>query len=128
MTVPKFPTLVQLTNYGVALSTGLISASCLKDCAEIVWLNETRSLTYEQLADSGLKRYEPPDVKLALALSISLKDSSNGECSQLYQELLENQRVVNIKGTVTKGRQIYWMILNFHKPNDSQEVIIIIEH
>ena len=63
-----------------------------------------------------------------MALSISLKDGSSGECSQLYQELLENQRVDNLKGTVTKGRQIYWMILNFHKTNDSQDVVIGIEH
>jgi hypothetical protein len=125
--VPKFPTLVQVSNYGVQLSMNLISASCFKDCAEIGWLNETKTKTYLELADSGLKRYESLDVKLCIALSNSLKDAG-GEPAQLYQELLENQRVHNLNGTVTKGRQVYWMILNYHKTNDSQSVVIGIDH
>ena len=55
-----------------------------------------------------------------------MRDS--GEACQLYQELLEHQRLVVLKHTVTKGRQIYWMIINFHKVNDSQEVVIVVEH
>ena len=125
--VPRFPSLVQLTNYGVQLSMNLIQASCFKDCAEIGWLNETKAKTYSELADSGMKRYESLDVKLCIALANSLRDAS-GDAAQLYQELIENQRVHNLGGTVTKGRQVYWMILNYHKTNDSQDVVIGIEH
>ncbi len=61
-----------------------------------------------------------------MALTQTLRDS--GDASQLYQELLEHHRLHMLKGTVTKGRQIYWMIINFHKVNDSQEVVIGVEH
>jgi hypothetical protein len=124
--VPRFPTLVQLEQYAVALANNLIFASSLKDCAEIGWLGETRTKTFDELGDSGMKRFESLDVKLSMALAATIRDSK--EASQLYQELLEHQRVHLRQQTITKGRQIYWLILNFHKVNDSQEVVIGIEH
>ncbi len=125
--VPKFPFLVQLVQYSVSLGTALIGASAVKDYQEIGWLNEAKTKTFDELSDSGLKRYESLDVKLSIALTNSIRDAP-GEAAQLYQELLEYQRIANIKGTITKGRQIYWMIMNYHKTNESQEVIIGIEH
>ena len=90
-------------------------------------MNETKTKTYLELADSGPKRYESLDVKLSISLANSLRDAS-GEAAELYPELIENQRVHSLDGTVTKGRQIYWMILNYHKTNDSQDVVIGISH
>ena len=124
--VPKFPTLVQLEQYAVSLSNSLIFASSLKDCAEIEWLSEAKSKTFDELGDSGAKRFESLDVKLSMALAATIRDSK--EASQLYQELLEHQRIHLRDKTITKGRQMYWLILNYHKVNDSQEVVIGIEH
>ncbi len=62
---PTFPSLTQLTHYSVKLAQNLIAASCLKDCAEIPWLNEAASKTFLELANSGAKRFESLDVKFA---------------------------------------------------------------
>jgi hypothetical protein len=122
--VPKFPALVQLPHYGVNLGHALVQASSFNDCAELRWLHDTAASTFELLASSGEERFASLDIKLATALIATIKDHAGAR--QLMDELQNFQRVANF--TVVKGRQIYWMILNFYRTTDCMDLAFGVEH
>ena len=73
---PKFPSAANCMNWMIQLTTNLTMAGGYTDQAEVQWLKEVRTKTFEELADGGSERMRKADLALAKALQ-GLVNSTN---------------------------------------------------
>ena len=60
--------------YHPKLCKNLVGASQHSDAADTAWFNKCKANTFEGLSDSGSKRFEKLDLKLAATISKTFKD------------------------------------------------------
>ena len=69
LAVPKWPHVAQMTQWLIQLGKNLVACSPHHDCAEIAWLHEAKTKTFEELADSGGPRFVKLDLKMAAEMN-----------------------------------------------------------
>ena len=124
--VPKFPTILQVPGWKQRVARNLCSATGMTDLKEIPWILEVTKAgtTMDSLLDSGAKRFKQLDIRLAVALSSCVKDG----CSELDRVLQQKEAVLmDDKGECLRGRQIFWMILDYFKTNRDVSVVYTIQ-
>ncbi len=86
----------------------LWTSSAYTDRAEIQWLNEIHSKSFDELGDSGESRYAHLDGLLAIALESKLPSDIKRKYEIKNQEACKN-------GTAILGRQMMWMIRDYFR-------------
>ncbi len=77
------------------------------------------------MAESGGRRLLSLDIKLGAQLIPTIK--SKNEVRQLYDDVHLSQREAIGNGTVLKGRQIVFLILDYYKCNANLEYVYTVE-
>ena len=115
--VPKWPHVHQLQQWLIQLGKNLVSVSTLNDMAEIKWLQEVKTKTFEDLADSGANRFQKMDIKMATEMQSAYKDADGA--LRLMQEIQILDEDITNKGGMIKGRQYVKLIMEHFKTDRS---------
>ena len=117
MVTPTFPNVASLRQWRTEVGKVLVAFGGQADMAEIPWLAEVSSpgRTLESLADSGAARFRVMDLKLSTVLTGIIRNSQTAR--PLYDDLMVRELAASLRGSMLKGRQIMFMILEFFKTN-----------
>ena len=113
--VPSFPTAANLVNWRIQVGENLCAASGRSDFAEISWFREASmdTATFESLADSGARRFQSLDLKLAASMNSMIK-TANADFSM---SVTLRKQDAEAEGRMLTGRQIAWLIYKFYQAN-----------
>ena len=73
---PKFPSAANCLSWLIQLTLDLAMAGGSADQAEVPWLKEVMSKTFDELADGGSERMRTADLALARALQSLIKSTN----------------------------------------------------
>jgi hypothetical protein len=116
--IANFPTIAQLSAWKSYLKLALVEASGRRDEKPVVeWVQavEAEGTKPIDFAESGVG-FETLDRKLSAALMRVTK-------GELGRKINIESQLMNAKGAVLKGRQIYWMILNSFRTNPNMGMV-----
>ncbi len=82
--------------------------------------------TFDDLADSGARRFLSLDIKLGAQLIPTIR--SKNEVRQLYDDVLLKQRNAVENGCLLKGRQFVFLIHDYYRCNANLEMAFTVEH
>ena len=119
--VPRFPKINELKTFYAKLGRNLWSASHFTDRAEIKWLGESLTKSYEELEDSGEARFSHLDALLSQSLEKILP-------SDLYRTFQAKSEAALDTGGCVNGRQICWLICNYYKTSSHMTMIYSYQH
>jgi hypothetical protein len=126
--IPPFPNPVQHNSWKTNLSMALVEAGGRYDNLEMPWIQEAwqETTTYESLAVCE-PRFRGLDLKLSHALRLSIFKS--GEANRLLiDDLSVKLQDAVANGRMVTGRQMTWMILDFHRTTDSLNNVYSVTH
>ena len=105
----------------------LVSFGGHADLAEIPWISEVSGpgRTFQSLANSGPTRFHVMDLKLSTVLTGVIRNATAART--LYDDLMVREASVSMNGSMLKGRQIMFMILEFFKTNRQMQFMYTIE-
>ena len=109
--VPAWPNVAQIAQWLIQLGKNLVAVSPHSDMAEIEWLNECKHKTFEELADSGEKRFFKMDLKLSAELHAAYKNEK--DAIRLMEEVQIMEEYCAGKSGMLKGRQYVKMSLSY---------------
>ena len=114
--IPKFPCYNELTSWIGAIGRNLWTVSQYDDKGEIAWLKEVHQKTFEELADSGEKRYVHLDSLLISRLEERLP-------KDLKREYEVKQREADKMDNAVVGRQIIKLVIEYFRTSNSLSVV-----
>ena len=124
MIVPALPTTTQLSSWLQGILSNVIRASAYADKKEVQWLQESKTKTFEELAECE-ERYRSLDAKLADALRGMIQNA--GQRGQTLGDTLFVKTEESLKeGRLVTGRQIINMVFkHFATDRNMQDVFDI---
>ena len=117
VTVPALPGVNQLIYWRASVARNLQAASGRTDDSPTEWLLEAekKGVTFDDMAKCK-EEFMTLDNKLCAALSNCIK---NGKALMLEQEFLTKEAEMLQKQKTIRGRQVYWLIIQFRKTSES---------
>jgi hypothetical protein len=114
--IPKFPSYNEVTSWIGVIGRNLWTVSQYDDKAEIAWLKEVYDKTFEELADSGAKRYVHFDSLLISGLEERLP-------KDLKREYEVKQREADKMNDAVVGRQIIKLVIEYFRTSNSLSIV-----
>ena len=113
LSIPKFPKAGDTENWLIAMGTNLCVSGGFTDKAEIPWIRECQTKTYQELADGGSERMRKADIALNKGM-VSLINSTN---EPIKMRLVVKQREAFRDNQTLSGRQVVCLMLEHFKTN-----------
>ena len=108
VTIPPFPTYNHLTEWIASIGRNLWIVSQYTDQAEIPWLKEVNTKTFDELAEPGENRFRYLDALLIPGLEKKLP-------TDLAREYKEKNKELDKQNKTIGGRQLVKMVIEYYK-------------
>ena len=124
--VPKFPSIVGLPRWKQHIARNLCVACGKWDSKEIQWILEVEKdgKSIDDFVDSGALRFKQLDIRFAVSLASCIKEGCP-ELDRVFQR--KEAECMREKGRCLKGRQIYFMILDYFRTNSDMSVVYTVQ-
>ena len=97
------------------LRRNVLAVAPFTDDLEIGWLNECYKKTFDELANAGSSRFKRLDMVLSKCMATIIHKSGES----LSDDVFLADREASDANRVLGGRQMVWMVLDFHKTHSS---------